>query len=173
MKKVIPVIIAIIVIIAGVTVSVVLIGKQRENDEGSSTVSVSSSEPSYSFTSLVADSDTIVVGTPVKEVGGDNETVYTIQIDRVLKGRNLTGMGYVHTEGFTLDSGETYVFFSKNDEEKYHYIKPGDGTPWIFTVDDEEKLAVYDIFKNKIITDIENADIEYVREIIKAEPESE
>ena len=163
MKKVLPIIFAVVLIVVCVVVSIIFILKPDYIKTGSDIISVVSNPNAVSFSNLIEKSDSILTASIIKNTTNNENTVYTLQVDEMLKGNNITGLGYLHVKSnVSLDIGEKILIFSKSDQ-KYNYIEPFLDAPFVFRMDEGGKLAQINGVGKTILTDINNAHIDFIR----------
>lgn len=163
MKKLIPIVFALILIIACIAVSVVFITKPDFIFASSEIVSASSNIDAVSFTNLIESSNSVLTATIIKSSTSGENTIYTLQVDEMLKGKNITGLGYLHIKNnVALNIGEKIIIFSNNDQ-KYNYKEPFQNAPFVLRINEEGKLKQINGIGKTIITDIENGHIDFIR----------
>lgn len=96
----------------------------------------------YTLEQLVTTADSVITGTVIKADVENGGVLYTMNVEKVYKGRNYTSMGYAYLAGKqSLTIGQSYLFVGKTGTEKYHYYEPIAGVPWVFFVQEGGGLS--------------------------------
>lgn len=163
MKKLIPLFIALCLIAVCVAVSFVFLTKPDFIKNTSDIISTVSNPDAVSFSRLIESSNSILTATVIKSSTSGDNTVYTLQVDEMLKGNNITGLGYLHIKNnVVLNIGDSIIVFSNNDQ-KYHYSEPFTDAPFVLHLSEGGKLTQINGIGKTIITDIKNGHIDFIR----------
>ena len=163
MKKLMPIILAVLFIIVCVFVSVkFLLLPDYVSDTSDVTSYVSNANAVY-FSDLIDSSNSILTATIIQTSTDGDITVYTLQIEEMLKGKNITGIGHLHVKNnVALKIGQKYLIFS-NSDNKYNYKEPFSDAPFVLELTDGGKLNQINGIGKTIISDIQNAHIDFIR----------
>lgn len=132
-------------------------------------------EVKYTLTEMISESDNVVLGTVIKADVDENGVLYTLNVSwkDVYKGRNYATMGYSYVKGAqTLEMNKTYLFIGDTNEEKYHYKEPFENAPWVFAVDEDKTLTHISNGDEKLVTDLNDINLEKIKSVCKSLPSS-
>lgn len=166
MKKLILTVVVVLLAAAGAFAAIFFLPKSAQST-GSSSQPVSSAPlapvQQYSLEQLVTAADTVITGSIIKADVENGGVLYTMNVQKVYKGRNYTSMGYAYLTGKqSLKIGQSYLFVGKTGTEKYHYFEPIAGVPWAFSVLENGALAAAGNGEQGQITDLGSATLQQV-----------
>lgn len=163
MKKLLPIIFALLIIVICVVLCAVFLIEPNFVKTSSNVTSVVSNPEAVSFSRLIESSDSVLTANIIKSATNDENTVYTLQVEEMLKGNNITGLGYLHVKSnVSLNIGEKILIFSNNDQ-KYNYKEPFLDAPFVLRVAEGGKLSQINGVGKTVITDIKNGHIDFIR----------
>ena len=163
MKKIFPIIIALILIVACVITSILFLTNQDILGKESDIINIVSNPEAVSFSRLIESSNSILTASVIKSSTNAENTVYTLQVEEMLMGNNITGLGYLQVKSnVNLNIGEKIIVFSNNDQ-KYHYKEPFENAPFVLKMDNGGKLSQINGVGKTIITDIQHGHIDFIR----------
>ena len=163
MKKFLPIIFALVVIVVCIAISVLFLCKPDFLKTGSDIISIVSNPDAVSFLQLIESSNSVLIANVIKSSTDEENTIYTLQVNEMLKGNNITGLGYLHVKNnVSLNIGEKIIVFSNNDQ-KYNYKEPFLDAPFVLKMDENGKLYQINGVGKTIITDINNGHIDFIR----------
>ncbi len=157
-KKIFLPIISVILIIGCIAVIFIILPKNNKPIASSSKKTEEIKEQTLKETAEI--SDTVILALVIQSEIKEAENIYTLQITNVYKGKNLTGIGYLHCND-KLSLNKNYLLFLSNGTAKYHYnVK--ENYYYAFESEDNKTFKISDevnkknvVFKNQGFT-VEN-----------------
>ena len=165
MKKLILTVVVVLLAAGGAFAAIFFLPKGTQSGSSSQPVSSAPSAPAqrYSLEQLVTAADTVITGSIIKADVENGGVLYTMNVQKVYKGRNYTSMGYAYLTGKqSLKIGQSYLFVGKTGTEEYHYFEPIAGVPWAFSVLENGALAAAGNGEQGLITDLGSATLQQV-----------
>lgn len=163
MKKMLPIIFASLLIIVCIALSVIFLTGPDFIKAGSDIISIVSNPDAVSFSRLIESSNSVLTAYVIKNATSGDNTVYTLQVEEMLKGNNITGLGYLHVKSnVSLNIGEKIIIFS-NSDQKYNYKEPFLDAPFVLRMDEGGRLSQINGVGKTIITDIKNGHVDFIR----------
>ena len=165
MKKNILTLLFVLLVAAVVAAAVFFLGKNKSENAApvSSAPSSTSSVRHYTLEETVQLADTVITGSIIKADVDSTGVLYTMNVQKVYKGRNYTSMGYAYVLGKqTLNIGKSYLFIGNTGSEKYHYYAPFENAPWVFEVLDGNTLSAAPVGDSALISNGDAATLDQI-----------
>lgn len=162
MKKFIPVIIILLVLALGITIYFII---PKNNDISSSSLTpTSNEEQTVTVKDMISKSNAVLIADIIGSDTKNGVTIYTLSVDEMLKGNNITGLGYLHlNNNVKIEIGQRIIIFS-NSDKKYNYKEPFSGAPFVLLVSKEGNLSTINGIGNLEISDTKNASLDFIRQ---------